>query len=166
MSRLAGEREHEQGGEREDGLGPVPDLSATEREDEPDLLDELAERMGFRDRLRAHATTRVIYRGGVALLGLAIVVAGLFLLPLPGPGWLVIFVGLGVLATEFDWAERLLHRVRGQVRNWTRWISRQALVVKLLVTAGGLCLVVGALVGTARLVGAPGWVPGWVPLIR
>ena len=27
---------------------------------------------------------------------------------LPGPGWLFIFLGLGVLATEYVWAERLL----------------------------------------------------------
>ncbi len=41
-----------------------------------------------------------------------ITLAGLFLVPAPGPGWVVIFVGLGMLAAEFlllarflDWAE-------------------------------------------------------------
>ena len=27
---------------------------------------------------------------------------------LPGPGWLLIFVGLGILSTEYMWARRLL----------------------------------------------------------
>jgi uncharacterized protein (TIGR02611 family) len=34
------------------------------------------------------------------------------MLALPGPGWAAIFVGLAVLATEFHWARRLLHRAR------------------------------------------------------
>ena len=34
--------------------------------------------------------------------------AGIALLVLPGPGWLLIFIGLAILATEYVWAERLL----------------------------------------------------------
>lgn len=30
----------------------------------------------------------------------------------PGPGWLVIFLGLGLLAAEFVWAERLMKRIK------------------------------------------------------
>ena len=44
----------------------------------------------------------------VGLLGGAIVVLGFILIPLPGPGWLIVFAGLALLATEFVWAERLL----------------------------------------------------------
>ncbi len=44
--------------------------------------------------------------------GASLVVGGIILLPLPGPGWLVIFLGLGVLATEFAWAAHLLARAR------------------------------------------------------
>ena len=30
----------------------------------------------------------------------------------PGPGWLVIFLGLGLLAAEFVWARRLMDRIK------------------------------------------------------
>ncbi|MEU0936176.1 MULTISPECIES: TIGR02611 family protein [unclassified Embleya] len=45
---------------------------------------------------------------GVAVIGFAIIVGGIIMLPLPGPGWAVIFLGLAVLGTEFVWAQRTL----------------------------------------------------------
>ena len=44
---------------------------------------------------------------GFLLLGI-----GLALLVLPGPGWLVIALGLGLLAREFQWARALLDKVK------------------------------------------------------
>ncbi len=44
---------------------------------------------------------------GFVLLGLGIV-----LIFTPGPGWLTILLGLGVLAAEFGWARRLLDRLK------------------------------------------------------
>jgi uncharacterized protein (TIGR02611 family) len=56
---------------------------------------------------------RFIGRNGkriaVSILGFALVVAGLVMLVLPGPGLLVIIAGLAVLATEYVWAERMLN---------------------------------------------------------
>ena len=51
----------------------------------------------------------------VFVIGSTILIAGLLMLVLPGPGILVIIVGLAILATEFVWAERLLIRAREQV---------------------------------------------------
>jgi hypothetical protein len=34
---------------------------------------------------------------------------------LPGPAVVVIPIGLGILATEFIWAKRLLHRVKQHI---------------------------------------------------
>ncbi|MGV9856692.1 TIGR02611 family protein [Streptomyces sp. NPDC003442] len=45
---------------------------------------------------------------GVFIVGLAVVVLGVILLPLPGPGWLVIFAGMAIWATEFVWAQLVL----------------------------------------------------------
>ena len=44
----------------------------------------------------------------VAVVGLAVLGVGILAIPYPGPGWAIVFVGLGILATEFDWARRLL----------------------------------------------------------
>lgn len=60
----------------------------------------------------------VIFRSGkriaVFVIGLALVVGGLAMLVLPGPGILVVIAGLAVLATEFAWAERLLDVAKEQ----------------------------------------------------
>ena len=66
------------------------------------------------------------YRLGVGLLGTIIVTIGLILVPLPGPGWLIVFVGLGVLGTEFTSARRLgafLKRI--VTRAWVWWCARR-----------------------------------------
>jgi drug/metabolite transporter (DMT)-like permease len=49
---------------------------------------------------------------GVAIVGGALIVAGAIMLVTPGPGIAMIVLGLVVLATEFAWAERTLHKVR------------------------------------------------------
>ena len=51
----------------------------------------------------------------VFLIGSTVLLAGVLMLVLPGPGILVIIVGLAILATEFVWAERLLIRARERV---------------------------------------------------
>jgi len=56
------------------------------------------------------------YRGAkrviVFVLGGTVLVFGVVLLVLPGPGLLVIFLGLTLLATEFVWARQWLRRLR------------------------------------------------------
>jgi len=42
----------------------------------------------------------------VLVIGLAVVIIGFILVPLPGPGWLIVFVGLAILASEFEVADR------------------------------------------------------------
>jgi uncharacterized protein (TIGR02611 family) len=60
------------------------------------------------------AWIRVIARNAKRLMvfiaGVAVLLAGLAMLALPGPGVLVIILGLVILATEFAWAERVLDR--------------------------------------------------------
>ena len=51
---------------------------------------------------------RAVKRGGVFLVGTALLIAGTALLVLPGPGIAVILLGLVVLSAEFQWAKRIL----------------------------------------------------------
>lgn len=51
-------------------------------------------------------------KGGITVAGLAMLAGGVAMLVLPGPGLAVIVLGLAVLATEYDWAARLLAEVR------------------------------------------------------
>ena len=51
---------------------------------------------------------RAVRRGGVFLVGSALLVAGAAMLVLPGPGIAVMLLGLVVLSAEFQWAKRVL----------------------------------------------------------
>jgi uncharacterized protein (TIGR02611 family) len=44
--------------------------------------------------------------------GFLLLVAGIAMIALPGPGWLTIAAGLAILAGEFIWARRLLDRLK------------------------------------------------------
>ncbi|MFG2531887.1 TIGR02611 family protein [Streptomyces sp. NPDC048516] len=57
----------------------------------------------------------VSWQVGVFVVGLAVVVGGVIMLPLPGPGWLVIFAGMAIWATEFVWAQLALRWTKRKV---------------------------------------------------
>ena len=44
--------------------------------------------------------------------GFTLLLIGVVMLVTPGPGWLVILLGLGLLAAEFVWARRLMDRIK------------------------------------------------------
>ena len=117
-----------------------------------------------RERIRSRRAPRAVYRIVVALLGVAITLGGLLLVPLPGPGWLIVFAGLALLATEFDPARRVLEFGRRTLQGWTAWLSRQGTTVRAGVGLGTLACVAAGLWGAAALTGVPSWVPdGVVP---
>ncbi len=100
----------------------------------------------------------------MGLIGGAIVVGGLALVPLPGPGWVIVFVGLAVLATEFTWAARLEQFARKQVSAWTKWLLAQPIYIRALVGLATFLLVVGFFWIVFLIIGVPGWIPeNWVP---
>ena len=47
-----------------------------------------------------------------SLAGFTLLLIGVVMLVTPGPGWLVIFLGLTLLAAEFVWARRLMERIK------------------------------------------------------
>jgi uncharacterized protein (TIGR02611 family) len=66
------------------------------------------------------------------------------MVPFPGPGWLVVFLGLAIWASEFEWAQRLLHRARAALHTWATWLRPQPWWVKgltLLLTVLGIAMV-------------------------
>ena len=78
-------------------------------------------------------TKQTIKRVGIAIAGGFVLVIGILAIPYPGPGWLIVFTGLAILATEFQWARRLLDRARGEYDRWQMWLKRQHVIVRLLV---------------------------------
>ena len=80
---------------------PQPD-----QDDKPELLKKLQERK------ERHEEAGILKRIGVVVLGVLLVLAGIVMSGpgVPGPGILVILIGLSFLALEFDRAESLLER--------------------------------------------------------
>jgi uncharacterized protein (TIGR02611 family) len=60
----------------------------------------------------------------ILVIGTVVVTGGVILLPLPGPGWVIIFFGFAILATEFAFAERLRDWMVKQVKGWIVYVRR------------------------------------------
>lgn len=61
-------------------------------------------------------TLRAVRRLAVTAAGIVVVLVGLALLVLPGPGILVTLMGVGILATEYEIFRALLQRLRARAR--------------------------------------------------
>jgi uncharacterized protein (TIGR02611 family) len=70
-------------------------------------------------------TLHVSWQAGVFLVGLAVVIAGVVMLVLPGPGWLTIFAGMAVWATEFVWAQLVMRWTRRKLRDGRERLKRR-----------------------------------------
>lgn len=110
MTDTEGPLEHEVRAEVAEGLSP-----------QRPIRHWLRRRHAF---VRTHPTIRPIYLVFVAVVGLVMVIGGLILVPLPGPGWLIVFIGLAVLSTEFIWAKRLTTWARAQLNRFWAWWHR------------------------------------------
>ena len=95
-----------------------------------------------RARVRAVPGGWVLWRIGITVIGVAIIAVGIVLLPLPGPGWVIIFAGLGVLATEYAWAAALLAWVRRLFSSWTAWLGRRGKFTRIVLGLLGIALLV------------------------
>ena len=58
------------------------------------------------------------------IAGLIILPVGLFLLPAPGPGFIVVALGAVLIAREFKFAAQLLDRLEVRGRKVARWATR------------------------------------------
>ncbi len=59
-----------------------------------------------------HPRYQVAKRIAIAVIGGTVTLLGIALLVLPGPAFIVIPLGLSILATEFIWAQRWLKKAR------------------------------------------------------
>ena len=123
------------------------------------LVDADEDRWAWRARIKRNPVARRAYRLAVGALGVAIVAVGLVLLPAPGPGWLIIFAGLAVLASEFEWAQRLLDFARRRVHEWTEWTKRQNVLVRALVVLAIIAFVLAVFWLLFLVSGVPGFFP-------
>lgn len=112
----------------------------------------------WRDGFRHRPTVDLTYRIVVGVVGAAVLAVGIVAIPYPGPGWAIVFLGLGILATEFEFAQRALKWVRHRYDLVMGWFGRQGLWVKVL----GAVFTCAVVLVTLWLFGAVSLVAGWV----
>ena len=82
------------------------------------------------DRIKRH-TKRTI----IGIVGGIVTLIGVVLIPYPGPGWLIVFAGFAILATEFEFARKALHGLRMRYDAWTDWLKQQPWYIQLIALA-------------------------------
>jgi len=122
-------------------------------------LDAADDDWEWRRRIRSNPHSHLIYRIIVGLVGALVVILGLILVPLPGQGWLVVLLGLVILASEFEFAQRWLHLLKRTLKVWTEWMKVQPWWVKGLVALATFATVVAAFWAVFLIGGVPGYLP-------
>jgi uncharacterized protein (TIGR02611 family) len=119
-------------------------VSVADESCKPSIIDRLRQ---SRDRHRARP---LVVRILMILVGFTLLLAGLAMLVLPGPAFVVIPVGLALLSLEFAWAERLLERALEQGEVAKRKASETTKTQRILGIIA-MVLAVAALVGWGLL---------------
>ncbi|MFH9661445.1 TIGR02611 family protein [Streptomyces sp. NPDC017248] len=102
-----------------DEPGEVAVMADEAGTDRPEAGQESGDGSGLGSRapefVRSRRLLHLSWQVGIFVIGLAVVVAGIVMLPLPGPGWVVIFGGMAIWATEFVWAQLVLRWTKRKV---------------------------------------------------
>jgi uncharacterized protein (TIGR02611 family) len=110
-----------------------------ERPERPKLIERLLAR-------REHHQTRSrAYRIGWGILGGLVLLAGVVMLITPGPAFVLIPIGLAMLALEFEWAERLLGHALVQAERARLKAANTSTAQKLLGALAAVIVAAGAL---------------------
>ncbi|MFE9441661.1 TIGR02611 family protein [Streptomyces sp. NPDC006602] len=97
--------------------------------------------------VQARRMLHLSWQVGIFVIGLAVVALGIVMLPLPGPGWVVIFGGMAIWATEFVWAQLVLRWTKRKVTEAAqRALDPRVRRRNIILTSVGL-VIVGVIVG-------------------
>ncbi|MEU3416521.1 MULTISPECIES: TIGR02611 family protein [unclassified Streptomyces] len=100
-----------------DEPGEVAVTADKAKADRPEAGEGAESGLGSRapEFIKSRRLLHLSWQVGIFVVGLAVVVAGIIMLPLPGPGWVVIFGGMAIWATEFVWAQLVLRWTKRKV---------------------------------------------------
>ena len=143
------------------------------RREQHDLVkEELRERFGdnqridpsedpvrWRRAIRCNPIVGPLYRVIIAVLGLALIIAGIPMVPLVGPGWAVIFLGLFLWSTEFMWARRVTQFVKAEVKTFDQWARHLPWKMKIPLVLASIAFGWFCAYLALTFTGVPGWTP-------
>lgn len=70
------------------------------------------------------STYKALRKVIIFIVGIFVVLLGLILIPLPGPGLPVVVLGLIILSTEFDWAKKHLETTKKKLSEFYKKIKK------------------------------------------
>lgn len=76
----------------------------------------------WRESIKDKPIPFFFYRFTIILVSSIIIVIGIIGLPAPGPGSLIIFAGLSLLATEVVWAKRQVRFIKLHFLRLRKWV--------------------------------------------
>jgi uncharacterized protein (TIGR02611 family) len=82
---------------------------------EPDQMSQSTQPIAREIRVSS-GSFRWIRRVAIAIAGFSVLLVGILMIVTPGPAFVVIPIGLGILGLEFAWARRWLDRLRERSR--------------------------------------------------
>jgi hypothetical protein len=98
--------------------------------------------MNLRTWIRKTPAGRLAWRLFIGFIGGGITVFGAVLLVAPGPGVLVLLAGLGILATEFAWAGRLMMETKRMANKAAERTGMKPWVKYFLISAGAMLSII------------------------
>src|SRR5262245_46730051 len=118
----------------------------------------MSERPAFIERLlerrEQHQDRHIAFRIVWGIAGSLVLTAGLIMLVTPGPAFVLIPVGLAMLALEFEWAERLLERALNAAEK-ARERAENATRTQRILGILGTCALLAACLAAVLLVNVP-----------
>ena len=94
---------------------------------------------GYREETREQARRGVITRLFRMASGTLVTILGVIMMPLPGPGLLIVAVGLGILSRDVAWADRLLQIVRKRLPSDSEGrLPRSSIITMIVLALAGL----------------------------
>jgi len=94
---------------------------------------------GYREETREEARRGVVTRLLRMTAGSLVTIIGVIMMPLPGPGLLIVAVGLGILSRDVAWADRLLQIVRKRLPSDSDGrLPRSSIVTMVVLALAGI----------------------------
>lgn len=63
-----------------------------------------------------HNSTKILRKIVIGAIGFPLLIIGIILIPLPGPGLLVCFVALLILSLEFEWTRPYIDKIKTEFK--------------------------------------------------
>lgn len=102
--------------------------------------------MRFRTWVKRTKAGRLVWRIIIGLIGGGVAVFGAVLLVAPGPGVLVLLAGLGILATEFAWAGRIMMQTKKIAARAAERTGMKPWVKYFLISGGAVISIVAIVI--------------------